>query len=766
MSMKRKDLSVIVDRCIPSNLRGESPQYVALIENYFEYLSRAMGEADIPSNLPDYLDIDKTTQEFLDEIKAEVAENVPINIIADEKLFLKNIRDFFTNKGNENSYKFLFKSLFDRKVDFYYPKVDILRCSDGKWVQPYYIHTDISDTLLLAAYKDKFITGDISEARGYVETYTTVGGNPVFAVLNKVGNFIVGEDLTIENPDGVYTTVQVFDIIDDLPGSWTNRDGFLSSDKKLQDNNYYQDFSYVLGAEMSARTYKGVLKRLIHPAGMKLFGTWKRDSIERYFLDCYQFERTWEIEWNYYSVDMDIEVAAELYLQDHTTDYRSMRHTSYVVFEDNVDEDFYTQTVSISDIEHMTIDDFDTEDTTETFMLVRRPIIELILLITEIFGDFVTTNNSTLYAPTPATQDGFGLGWGDGVEISNTIFSVSSASTEATFIGRVDVFDKETLAPIFALNTPNPVDYAGFGASVHITDDYIFVGSPGEWVDGTIDSAGRAYVFDAVTGDLVHTLEAPDAQEWDYFGISGRIESGKIYVGAAWESGGAGDPTPYEGCIYVFDLITGNYLSTIRPSAGSGNGDSYAYTMDSHDGTIIVGSQGLYDAVGKSYVYDAATGNELHVLNLPAPIFGDVGFGSNVAIYGDYCCVAEVADNTATGTGAVYVFDLTTGNFMHRLTASNANTSYSFGTSIALHGTTLAVGDRPQKAVYVFDIITETETRNILYSDVGYELNDNFGTSVDIQGDTLLAAADLDDYIGNVYTNSGAVEVFKDPNAS
>jgi hypothetical protein len=55
-------------------------------------------------------------------------------------------------------------------------------------------------------------------------------------------------------------------------GRFLNTDGFLSSDKKLQDNFFYQDFSYVLRAEVQVEEYRDVLRNTVHPAGLLLFG--------------------------------------------------------------------------------------------------------------------------------------------------------------------------------------------------------------------------------------------------------------------------------------------------------------------------------------------------------------------------------------------------------------------------------------------------------------------------------------------------------------
>lgn len=56
------------------------------------------------------------------------------------------------------------------------------------------------------------------------------------------------------------------------PGYYASNNGKLSSSKKLFDGYYYQNFSYVLRSEISLSTYKEMYKKLVHPAGFKMFG--------------------------------------------------------------------------------------------------------------------------------------------------------------------------------------------------------------------------------------------------------------------------------------------------------------------------------------------------------------------------------------------------------------------------------------------------------------------------------------------------------------
>lgn len=55
-------------------------------------------------------------------------------------------------------------------------------------------------------------------------------------------------------------------------GRFLNSDGFLSSDKVLQDNYYYQDYSYVIQTGVPFTAFEDMVRESIHPAGFLFFG--------------------------------------------------------------------------------------------------------------------------------------------------------------------------------------------------------------------------------------------------------------------------------------------------------------------------------------------------------------------------------------------------------------------------------------------------------------------------------------------------------------
>ena len=58
----------------------------------------------------------------------------------------------------------------------------------------------------------------------------------------------------------------------EYPGRYTDTKGWLSWNNRLQDNYYYQDFSYEIGSNQVVNTYRKIVNRVLHPAGSMQFG--------------------------------------------------------------------------------------------------------------------------------------------------------------------------------------------------------------------------------------------------------------------------------------------------------------------------------------------------------------------------------------------------------------------------------------------------------------------------------------------------------------
>jgi hypothetical protein len=171
-------------------------------------------------------------------------------------------------KGSEKAVNLLFRILYDDDVTFQYPGELILRASDGKWQIDTVLRTYGTDTLF--TLENQTITGVTSGAESIIESVLKVveSGATVYQLFlgATTGVFQNGETFNNGSVSGVVNSVTL------NPGRWIGTDGQLSSDKVLQDNVFYQEYSYVLKTQQFIDRYRDVVKKLTHPAGVALFG--------------------------------------------------------------------------------------------------------------------------------------------------------------------------------------------------------------------------------------------------------------------------------------------------------------------------------------------------------------------------------------------------------------------------------------------------------------------------------------------------------------
>lgn len=155
-------------------------------------------------------------------------------------------------------------------------------------------------------------------------------------------------------------------------------------------------------------------------------------------------------------------------------------------------------------------------------------------------------------------------------------------------------------------------------------------------------------------------------------------------------------------------------------------------------------------------------------------------FGSSVAINGDTLVIGarlEDGNNDDTlSSGAVYVFIKVNGQWVEQayLTASNSSNDLRFGQSVAISGDTLIVGAHLEDtsandsgAVYVFTRSSNIWTEQTILKASNPANGDNFGYSVDINGNSIVVGAYTEDGADNgtqddagaayVFTGSGAI---------
>ena len=349
---------------------------------------------------------------------------------------------------------------------------------------------------------------------------------------------------------------------------------------------------------------------------------------------------------------------------------------------------------------------------------------------------------------------------------------------------------------VSTIDNPNPVGTSTddlFGFSASISGNYAIVGAYQEDEAGGALNAGKAYIFKTTLGDwsdttLAFTLDDPNpygSAAFDFFGYSVDISGDYAIVGARRED----DATGENGKAYIFDVTTGNLVSTINnpdPDLFSGSpGFGWSVSIDGNN--AIVGMPDRFDSnlsaasSGFAFIFSTSNGNWTdttlsHTLSNPNA-YGSAAsdfFGRTVYIKGNYASVTapgENANGTGTDTGLVYIFNVTTGSLLHTLDNPGPSNGDRYGDDVGIAGDIMVIGARTQDTTlvgqgsddsgkaYVFDLTDGSLLRVIDNPNAFNTVNaDQFGGGVGITGNIIIAGATTEDETGQ--TASGKVYIF------
>ena len=406
MAYKIPAVSAISNQ-FPEFVKEDYPRFIRFVELYYEFVKKSELQG-VGESFDSIRDVDVTLDKFIDSLWKEFGINVPKTNVANDIHFLKHIKDFYSTKGSEESFRILFRHLFNTEIEIKYPQEYIFKASDGKWIQDVSFlvsvtNGDIYDivgqqvTIFTDIQKVSIVITRVRALDGMFEVYTepfvytdisygnTLSFNNVVATIEKTitkvdvdkkgAGFYLGQMFTIPSATGIdakikvtkigtngslerieiinfgtgyqntfYATitskltesvpsefptikdqtlgfvdsgfitmdtyfennivnpsysgqiisefynsfyVDTSNVLEDIntaiiqinigtirkyQGYYASDNGFLSNQYKLQDSYYYQIYSYVLSCVESINTYRDIVKTLVHPTGMKLFG--------------------------------------------------------------------------------------------------------------------------------------------------------------------------------------------------------------------------------------------------------------------------------------------------------------------------------------------------------------------------------------------------------------------------------------------------------------------------------------------------------------
>ena len=187
-------ISSQIETQFPGFVREEGPQFVAFLKAYFEYMEQDGNAVKQTRSIQNNIDIDRTVDSFVEYFRKEFMINIPSSVLVDKRLLVKHIREFYRSRGSQESYRFLFRTLYGKELDFYYPGEDMLRASDGRWYREIRLRVGAPFSINPRLFEGKRIRGLVSGATAFVQD-----------IICKDASGLTVYDLNVEQVIGIFS---------------------------------------------------------------------------------------------------------------------------------------------------------------------------------------------------------------------------------------------------------------------------------------------------------------------------------------------------------------------------------------------------------------------------------------------------------------------------------------------------------------------------------------------------------------------------------
>ncbi len=343
-----------------------------------------------------------------------------------------------------------------------------------------------------------------------------------------------------------------------------------------------------------------------------------------------------------------------------------------------------------------------------------------------------------------------------------------------------------------------------FGISVAVDGDTIVVGAHQD--DDKDDLSGSAYVFtrDSAGGwRQREKLTASDGEAGDRYGYSVGVSGDTVVVGAYSDDSNEANTgaayflripgwtdIPDSAATTTSHIVTGltndeEHTFQVRGVNAAGEGLASAravgtptfaipnrptgFTADADDAVVELSWDDPEDStIDKYQLLQITQGGKLTAASTDDPVVRGDGFGISVAVDGNTAVVGAYRDDDdGANSGSAHVFTRSSStapwSWSAKLIASDGAANDEFGISVAVHGDTIVVGayqnDSNKGGAYVFTWNSSNskweQKAKLTASDAA--VNDEFGISVAVDGDTIVVGAHQND------SNKGAAYVFTKP---
>ena len=314
--------------------------------------------------------------------------------------------------------------------------------------------------------------------------------------------------------------------------------------------------------------------------------------------------------------------------------------------------------------------------------------------------------------------------------------------------------------------------FVPFGSDVSIEGDTAVVGAAREEING-MQNAGAVYALSTRPGvwAVEEKLVDNGVEADDLFGYSVAYSDGMAIIGAP------GDDNHGEnsGTAYIFQNSGGVWTrrEKLVPDSNNSEGAGFGSGVDISGNLAIISATQSDTAGEKIYIFKKVNGAWQYAgLLQPHEAGPSIYFHSEVAIDGDTAAISGSWQETGGGAfhGAVHLFLMEGSNwrYLDTLVPEDGSPGMGFGTSLAISGDTLVIGDygdddfgQNSGAAYIFTREEGDWTQAAKLHPTEAAEGEMFGHSVAISGDTVVVSDVYDNQ--NMEVGYESIYVFTKP---
>ncbi|MGD1821729.1 MAG: FG-GAP repeat protein [Pleomorphochaeta sp.] len=281
---------------------------------------------------------------------------------------------------------------------------------------------------------------------------------------------------------------------------------------------------------------------------------------------------------------------------------------------------------------------------------------------------------------------------------------------------------------------------AVFGFDVSIYGDTFIVGAPSEEENNN----GVVYIFknEVDKWNKIKELTAINNAVNDNFGISVDIYNNTIIIGNNYNN------LDNKGYAYIYKYNTDwDYVETLTSNEEN---DDFAIDVDLSDNIAIVGAPSYQNKSGAAYIYTVEEGIYKEVIKLnPSDLNSNDQFGTTVAINDKFAVVGSPYNDTnGEDAGCIYIYELNGSSWSEigKIQSEDINKGDMFGNSVDIYDDIIIVGAIHNKnskndsvgSAYIFENDGVNWVESFKFQEDDCYDGDEFGTSVSIDGDTII----------------------------